>query len=1546
MFMFSTAGTPGLPAVLKMVKSMAVLRSDIEKALDELISNEEGMRFQGLAVVVAKQRWPDLIASERKKDLGADAVGGGKALACSLTGTLKKIKDDATSIKAHFSGVEKLIFATPRKVTNAALDPWKEEIQKEFGFELMVISREEIITALMEPKNAPLCRTHLHLPVESEPSVEELAGKVREATQPVIKAWSARVGAKPLIDLRAVKLDSSGAEANEVFQLGGIREALEKSGRIVLEAPAGRGKTTTLVQLAGQLNSAGSVVFLIDLPIWIQSGKDVLSFVAGIPAFQALGLGAERLAQLQKTEHSFLLNGWNEIAESDSSRAALALRELDQNFPTAGIVVATRTHHIVPPLPGALRLRLLLLNRSERAQYLEHRLGREKANELRTQIDNDAVVDELTRTPLILSEVTAIFEQGAPIPKTKMGVLAAAIQLHEQAKEHSTALAIAPLDERAGDYLAALAEAMTGQGAVTVQEDSARAIVSSVGVKFVNSGQIAQIREPAAVLAALCGHHLLVRGEYPTLSFRFTHQQFQEFYVATLLKKRLMALAEKEDAKGVLEFTKQYVNEPAWEEPLRMIAEEVGIGGEASLGFESVLKMGALLVRMALKCDPVYAAELAYFCGPLVWKQVGGEVSNYLRSMYVTTDHNYKERALVGMVASGSPDFDDILFPLLTGADQQKRLGTYRLWHDFHLSSLGSNWQQALKGWDEEIRAEFVRDLLHFGKAVRELAPFALSDSSMKVRVAAVTALSWISSREDRAQLLGKLDDDTFKMAVLELPMETIPPASRGRALAVYRNLYGETSDPVGRLRILLQRAELGDSVIQEMKDELTKCAPDRVKELGDFLLKPLLDIVRRAEPEWVSHWVAARIVEGALWSEHWIGLVTTIPDELKERLLHRLETEDLQHSHQSSGESVLAACCDTAMVQRVFTKICDRERVMLNAPDERHELEYTIKRQLEELFRLFPVNAAVAGLLGRFSTNPENLELMVVADLFSRVARENSDLRSELEADLLESLRSYLVKGVPAMLQQEDFNGGRKADLSSALARVGRPEDMPLLVELIRADIERVRIGRAAKMRGERSRLANGGTTSYAAWHVGAITQLDPDGAGKVLLDLLQEPEYEIASASALVHLAGTGKIEAVYGVGFGFGFGNKLDYKQMWETRAHGFSGQFIEERRKRFAVALRNRIASLLKDAERAGQATLNLYNLRGLANALAVIDALDSAELVLQVLAMPGRFLGYSAVQGLTTLLSGGVVLPTGETLKIFDALQDEIRQSHSNDQELGLLVRALCVLPFVDEPSKGIQKIRETVTASKLRERHAYQLRDVATALGQSRCDDAVTLLRELASDQLNAQSLGEAWINALAALDNEEARKLLLSFVDPEISGLPFEVVFHREDVLTARLADLARRVRGIEQRILALCSMKLPPAKRALLAKLVSFLGTIEAAVAGLNLIDDNASPPVLRDTWKQIEAAFVEHKPHEERANTYTLLPRSSNEVRVRLSAMANDDKDRMKSARALLGQIEVWRLEYGRPNGEPRSLEIESASAWPTVPVDKLQPDAVHT
>jgi hypothetical protein len=294
-----------------------------------------------------------------------------------------------------------------------------------------------------------------------------------------------------------------------------------------------------------------------------------------------------------------------------------------------------------------------------------------------------------------------------------------------------------------------------------------------------------------------------------------------------------------------------------------------------------------------------------------------------------------------------------------------------------------------------------------------------------------------------------------------------------------------------------------------------------------------------------------------------------------------------------------------------------------------------------------------------------------------------------------------------------------------------------------------------------------------------------------------------------------------------------------------------------------------------------------------------------------------------VQALDTLLSNGIALLTDETLKIFDTLLGHVRSNLWDDQQVGLLMHALCLLPLIENAAAGIAKIREVVVALKLR---TYQLRDVTAALGHSRCPEAVEVLIEFASDDVLIKQLGEVWINAVAALGFPESQQLLLSFVDPDISGLPAGLTFDRHDVVAARLKELALCGTAIRQRLFQLCTAQVTPLKRALLAKVVGMLGTTEALVAGLNLIDDAATPPVPYDIWKQLEATFVEHKAVSPESTAYTPTPRGSNPIRNRLVEMAAKDKGRERTASSLLDQIELWRLEFGRPNGEPRNPNIE--------------------
>lgn len=91
-----------------------------------------GFTFQNLTVVLAKLRWPELIACERHNDHGLDAYvpvsvapdGRGKGLACSVTGTLDKIKNDAEKVPKDYPDVSLLVFYTTHKVTQPTKAEW------------------------------------------------------------------------------------------------------------------------------------------------------------------------------------------------------------------------------------------------------------------------------------------------------------------------------------------------------------------------------------------------------------------------------------------------------------------------------------------------------------------------------------------------------------------------------------------------------------------------------------------------------------------------------------------------------------------------------------------------------------------------------------------------------------------------------------------------------------------------------------------------------------------------------------------------------------------------------------------------------------------------------------------------------------------------------------------------------------------------------------------------------------------------------------------------------------------------------------------------------------------------------------------------------------------------------------------------------------------------------------------------------------------------------------------------------------------------------
>lgn len=1515
-----------------MPNNMTIHRTDIEKALDEMISNEEGMTFQGLAVVLAKLKWPEFVASERHNDLGLDAYvpaglasdRTGKALASSLTATLDKIKGDVEKFTKHVNDVRILAFATPKKVTKETWKKWADEIKEDYGIELIILSKEDIITDLLKPSNISLCQSHLKIHVSVAPTAGEMIAKTREATAEIVQTWLAhsRLVGGSRIDLQSIRIDQNDCKTEEILNFAELSQELQEGRRIILEAPAGRGKTTTLIQLAECMDQ---LTFLIDLPIWVGSNKEVLEFISQMPQFLSRGIDAATLAQIYNiVPCSFLLNGWNEVSNSYSDKAVRALTDLERNFPKAGIIVATRSHHIKPPLPGSSRVQLLSLNRQQRTEYLNHALT-SRAGELISQLENHRILDDLTRTPLILAEVVNIFLSGAAIPRTKTGILESVMKLVEGSNEHRDHLVRLPLSGNSRDYLAELAIQMTQKGAVTIEEAQARSAVNSVSRKLQADGQIATLPEPVDVLSVLCAHHVLERLEYPSVAFKFQHQQFQEWYVATVLKNLLWELAEKNDHASNRNFIQEYVNKPSWEEPLRMVAEEIGDVRNESPDAKKLVKGGKMLVEFALEVDSIFAAELARLCGNAVWMEVRNNLGERLRAWYQMGTDSHKRCALAGMIASGSEDFKDILLPLLTSDDQQARLRAYRSFREFHVSSLGENWKQVVKTWKVDHQADFV------GEAVREpymaviAEEFASDDSDSKVRFAALRTLEWIGAIDAIGRILSSYDDDALKKVLQERVLDGIPNEVRLRAIAIYSKFLQETDDSKERLKIRLAMAKIGgEYTIEDVKGELTKWPTQKINDGDESLIKSAIEFVQKNDPDWVSHWVATRIIEGLLWNDRWTMYILNISQDFKKSLFKRISHEELEYRDNSAIVSILVATADIGLSRDVFSRLCSLQIETPPSPGKASEVHWAIIRQLQDLFRAIPPNVAVSGLLGCLSSELNPVEHQVTIELLGRIGDAGSDMKSQLTDDLRQGLRTYLKKGVSSVLSHDDFNGSLKSELATALARVSDPEDIADLDKLIQADIDRKRRGLEARRKGDQGAMANGASMSYSNWHVRAVECLDSKGAEDVLLKVLCEPEYEDEAAKTLVRLAriGNSSVQNVF---------KRRNYQDLWKARSGQQEIYFCEERRRRYVDAIKQRIVAIREQQSQSDKPDSFIGRLKTLACIIAILDGRDSVDLVMEIMALPGRWDGYARAEALEALLFNGVMIQAEAVLGVVNPIINQIIQPGEfyDQQNQFLLQRYFCLMPFIDPPSAGIARIKEIIASVQI---PIYDLREMIVALGNSRCDEALDLLLELPAkygkgfDQIKSE-----WITAIAALDTVRAKQILLGFIDPNIESFkgPQNFEYHDRERIAGYIADLTREDKKIKERLYELC--KVESSKRSLLADIISRIGTSEALIAGLSLIHDELKPLIPQELSRGLENAFLGKQPYGG-GYAYTIEPIIANDIRCHLFEMALKDKHRERSSWILLGQIETWRLEYGRPDNEPRHPSFDSGKPWP--------------
>jgi hypothetical protein len=1517
--------------------------SDIERALDDLKSYEEGVRFQRLAVTLAKQKFSGIIATEVKKDGGEDAVSHSFltkdrkcfSVASSITATLQKVKDDAKAI--HNRGVELdlLIFYTPRKVFNKNQDDWKREIKKEFGWDLLVISREDIISDLLKSENAWLCSTFLGISRPESPSIKAVADKITPAFFTTVDQWKrrARFNRDHLIDITAMKLDSMHKPIGETFNHQAICTKLSKGERIILLGIPGAGKTTTLIQLADNLfgGEQQRLPLLISLPEWIESRSDILTFVTQNPAFAAVDISCGDIALLHQSGRLvFILNGWNEIPFNLMEVARLRLSQIDREYPAAGIMVATREHTVTPPLMEALILKLSPINDVQRQAFLEKALG-ENAHELLGQIESDNTLSELTRIPLILTEVAKFFEPGELLPRTKIGMLRKIVKRIEASEEHSASLKAAPLWGYSDEYLIEIASSMTREARAALSENATHTVITKVSERLKADGQIAEIQEPKLISEALRAHHLLDKsGDYPTPSIHFVHQQFQELFSTEGLKARLIFLVKNLDAQEIKNFRSEVIDSPTWEESLKLLAEEISENEGQLINDVRAVDLGKNLVELTLNVDPIFASELARLCGKAVWGLIKDNVGTLLRKWYSCPGKAHKQCALAAMISTGSSDFSDIFWPLIEHNDFQIRAEFYRAVNTSFLPCLDPAWREKVVAWDEERRTEFIQELSskEGPDIIAAIEGFAKNDPSIKVRASAIKEFAWIGATAKLYHMLKLCDDNTFKEVIKSDILDSVPIDLAPRVKESYQKLLAESQDAFERLKILLLMHKAGDAeAINLMKEDLVGIPLDNIQDYKGVILLNVLESIHPVDPRWVSEWLVQREVVANL---RWIDsskFLQDVPIPIVDKLLEQLFDPTYPENKAHKISEIIAINAKEQHAKAILQKLIEVLQYIDTHKEEHLEIHHKLYWRIRDVAKKLSIATLVNAILELQPRPESSTTLHLILDLLGKYdTEEDGKITHKLSDEVLKQLRSWLSSCIDVVLCEEDFGGDLKAQLSVSIARFGETKDSILIQKLIYADIERLRKGAEAFKKGLREGpQINGYRSRYSGWHAKALIKLDHENADQVLIPLLKDPYYEEDAALALVELVQRNlpREERI---------GLHPDYEKFFKARKNGSEqlGDDAMKMKKRYAIAIREHIETLKREHEIFETSDASNLRLKRLAAILARLNEPDALPLIMEIMTLPGRWDGWIRAEALEALLVNGTELDIRVVEQIIDPIINQvIKEGVYTSQNSHLMERCLCILPFTNDPALAIQKIKSLESVLPARE-----MRDVIIVLGQSRSKEAAQYLLDLIQNADVHKEFITALLKALSSMRFPETNNFLLSIIDPSMPKSTMHLSLNDDDVyvVTKAIVTLAQEGAEIRDRIFQLCREELSDSRREIISEIINKMSDPDATLAGLYLISDKSRNPIPYALERAIEDILIDKIPASEIQGAYNLVPQNDRKIRSCLFDMYLYDPARRHSASILLGKICEWRLDYGRPSTELRHPNIQIGGHWP--------------
>jgi len=1290
----------------------------------------------------------------------------------------------------------------------------------------------------------------------------------------------------------ALTLEVDGLD--EPMSTSALAGAVTLLDDLILVAPPGMGKTTTLFQIAeGLLANDNGTPLIVPLGDWATENRTILNSIIERPAFR--GISEEEFRNsANQPGIVLLLDGWNELDADARKRARVQVARLKAELPKLGLVVSTRRQALDVPFEGT-RVDLLPLSEDQQIQIAIAMRG-DAGAKLVDQAWRTAGVRELVTIPLYLAVLLSLPEQVL-FPTTKEEVLRQFVSAHE--KEVSLMEALHAVTQGFHqDYLEGLAVFTTRTSNTAMADSDARRSVFETEAFLADNGQITTKPEPGAILDMLVSNHLLMRsGDVPGYSFQ--HQQFQEWYASHWVEHRIVR--EVNDPKGREALKAEVFNLPVWEEAILFAVERLARGNVQ----QTAACSNAIVA--AFEVDPILAAEMIFRSTDEVWAPIASSIQELLARWHVPGN---VDRAFRFMLTSGRPEFCNMVWPLITDENEQNSLTALRNCRRFRPSILGNDAEKKIAALSPRARTVLLAEMAwRSGMDGLDLASaIAKDDPDPEVQLSVVSALT--SRRADRhvALVLQQAGDNTFDLLVqkgIAAEADQINDDELKKCLERARKRHAVTeTSTYHRLREILY-AQVGEDRSAELTEIISTMEIVGHQDAGvKFIFE-----ARNRYPRAVLDGLLARLLAGRTLFSGADDILASADFGLEDDALLQLAlAETPSHDYLAdAAASVLGPQTAGHMIDALLDM-----GMRLRDPNGKYDKAMS-DRYHDIQTRIAHVSGGnlVAAVQSR-SARADNDQMERLAELISRHFQDETDRGRPFDAKALLAIQTLAEDWGKRMLASGNAERRHLATIAVLASYVPDVRLLPLLKRMLDDNLLRYR---ALREEAEAAGWRNCNAVDGARWpltheYKRAFLALDAPETAALMREYLTHPYFGELAAEVLASQWMSANEPPPNKRFFG-----GVDFSRVGEKRAARVTDPTASSAE---AEAIFEAIDALNVDGATEGQEKLAVA-LGIVAVRLPHGQRESSIKKLIATTPRRGRFKLFSNL-----ILSGAEI----DIRLVADGLAETLEAAKKEPWILsdGYELREwLKLLPFTNCPADALGLVRSIPEAL----RTPSLLEELVGGLAVTPHDGGEEVLFKLAEGDPRFYQNYQWRATALKLGTASAALRLIDLTLNGRFAGESFDGAgWSRE------LAKLIAEFPEVRRYVYDLLKDGVSSQSLSQLSRAVAENPDTEGVLLLVDFENNKEKQSVLG--WHTIENVVTEHVPVENWSGAYDVVPIPAIDLRQKLLLMTTDGGPEDAAARCLK-IIDAIRDEHGVPLSETRHPDLASGKPWPILAPD---------